>query len=85
MSTLPNGDLAVLERVSKTTKFYKINPKNVQNNTLKKELIFSTDDYKGFPSKIESIAVINENEWILINDNDFGIQGDKTKIIKVKF
>ncbi|ASM36159.1 esterase-like activity of phytase family protein [Campylobacter sputorum] len=85
MATLPNGDLAVLERVSKTTKFYKINPKNVQNNTLKKELIFSTDDYKGFPSKIESIAVINENEWILINDNDFGITGDKTKIIKVKF
>ncbi|MBE7358399.1 hypothetical protein CSPB12327_06780 [Campylobacter sp. RM12327] len=36
MATLPNGDLVVLKRVSKTTKFYKINPKNLQNNTLKK-------------------------------------------------
>lgn len=85
MATLPNGDLVVLERVSKTTKFYKINPKNAKNGVLEKELIFNTDDYEGFPKKIESIAVINENEWILINDNDFGIEGDKTNIIKVKF
>lgn len=85
MATLPNGDLVVLERVSKTTKFYKINPKNLTNGVLNKELIFSTDDYENFPKKIESIAIINENEWILINDNDFGIEGDKTNIIKVKF
>lgn len=84
MATLPNGDLIVLERVSKTTKFYKINPDNSQNGLLKKELIFNTDDYENFPKKIESIAVINENEWILINDNDFGIKSDKTEIIKLK-
>lgn len=85
MSTLPNGDLVVLERVSKTTKFYKINPKNEKDGVLEKELIFNTDDYEGFPSKVESIAVIDENNWILINDNNFGIEGDKTKIIKIKF
>lgn len=83
MSALPDGNLVVLERISKTTKFYKINPKNVQNGVLQKELIFSTDNYDGFPSKIEAIAIIDKNNWILINDNDFGIENDKTQIIKV--
>lgn len=85
MSTLPNGDLVVLERISKTTKFYKINPKNAKDGVLNKELIFSTDDHEGFPSKVEGMAIIDENNWILINDNDFGIEGDETNIIKVKF
>lgn len=83
MATLPNGDLLVLERVTKTTKFYRINVKNAKSGMLKKDLIFSTDDYENFPKKIEGIAVINDNEWILITDNDFGIEGDVTTIVRV--
>jgi hypothetical protein len=36
------------------------------------------------PKKIEGIAYINSKEWILINDNDFGIDNLETYIIKLK-
>ncbi|MDO5045848.1 esterase-like activity of phytase family protein [Campylobacter sp.] len=86
MASLPNGDLIVLERISKSTKFYKIDIKNAKKGEiLSKELIFDTDSLDKFPSKIESLIIVSSDEWYLINDNDFGIEGDKTKIVRVKF
>ncbi|QCD52999.1 esterase-like activity of phytase family protein [Campylobacter sp. RM16192] len=86
MVSLPNGDIVVLERISKSTKFYKVDIKNAKNGeVLSKELVFDTDNFDKFPSKIESLIIISSDEWYLINDNDFGIEGDKTKIIRVNF
>ncbi|CZE46479.1 esterase-like activity of phytase family protein [Campylobacter geochelonis] len=84
MSMLENGDLIVLERINKTTKFYKVDVKNAKDESvLKKELIFNTDSVKNFPSKIEALGVVSDTQWILINDNDFGINGEKTQIIRL--
>lgn len=52
---------------------------------LKKTLVLNTDNHKGFPSKIEGIGLIGEKEMLLVNDNDFGITGRKTQILRVKF
>lgn len=41
------------------------------------------DDLNKFPTKIEGLAIISPQEWILVNDNDFGIEGDKTHIIRL--
>ncbi|GLS26341.1 choice-of-anchor I family protein [Marinibactrum halimedae] len=35
------------------------------------------------PKKIEGIALLNDDVMLLINDNDFGIEGDETEIIAV--
>lgn len=107
MVCIGDDELIVLERISKTTKFYKINLKDATSilgtkmdeetttpsleqktackKALKKELVLDTSKIKGMPSKIEGLAYIDENNWILVNDNDFGIAGDKTYIIKIKF
>lgn len=84
MASLPNGDIIMLERISASTKFYKISPKEAKvGEPLKKTLVFDTDSMDKFPSKIESLIIVSPTSWYLINDNDFGIEGDKTKIIKL--
>ena len=45
---------------------------------ISKTLIFSTDDHDGFQSKIEGVANLGDGNFLLINDNDFGIDSDKT-------
>ncbi|WP_424004142.1 esterase-like activity of phytase family protein [Haloarcula salina] len=54
-------------------------------DSFEKTLVFSTDDYDGFPSKIEGVAMPTPTTLILINDNDFGYAGAETKIARVKF
>lgn len=41
-------------------------------------------DFKDAPVKIEGIAFLGDGTMVLINDNDFGIKGDATKIVVVK-
>ena len=41
-------------------------------------------DLKDAPEKIEGVAFLGDGTMVLINDNDFGIRGDDTKIILVK-
>ncbi len=95
--------LIVLERISKTTKFYQVDlaneatvaskwdnvhttptleqQKNPQHLT--KSLVFSTDDIANAPDKIEGVAYVNPHLWYLTNDNDFGIDGQSSHVIKV--
>ncbi len=104
MVAVGDDEVIILERISKTTKFYKVNlmhsiyglewdkpetsPSLEQikdfDNVLNKELVLDTSDIKGMPKKIEGIAYIDENNWILVNDNDFGIDKAKTYIVKIK-
>lgn len=86
MASLPNGDVIVLERISKSTRLYKISPQNAKSGeVLQKQLVLDSDTLQGLVAKIESLIIATPKLWYLINDNDFGIEGDKTKFIKVEF
>lgn len=50
-----------------------------------KELLLDSDDVKGLPSKIEALAVISPRELLILNDNDFAVDGTKTQLLRVKF
>jgi hypothetical protein len=52
---------------------------------LKKTLRFDqARDFKEAPTKIEGMAFLADGTLVLINDNDFGIRGDDTRILLVK-
>ena len=52
---------------------------------LKKTLRFDTfRDLKDAPEKIEGVAFLQDGSMVLINDNDFGIRGDATRVVIVK-
>jgi hypothetical protein len=52
---------------------------------LSKTLRFDTArDYPDAPVKLEGIAFLGDGTMALINDNDFGIAGDATKVLLVK-
>ncbi len=44
----------------------------------------SARDFKGAPEKIEGVTFLADGAMVLINDNDFGIRGDETKILIVR-
>ncbi len=94
MTALDNDILMVLERVSATTKLFKVDlrdaisvPADKSTNLetdasgvipVSKVKVFDTDSQSGYPNKIEGIANLGNGKFLLINDNDFGIEGDKT-------
>lgn len=51
---------------------------------LPKTLWFDSSDYKDIPSKIEGVAIIAPDTLVIINDDDFGIDGASTKILRLK-
>lgn len=114
MVAIAEDDLIILERISKTTKLYRINlgtADNILNTDLSatgivanesaelkaledvfnleavsaapasKALVFnSLVDAPDLPKKIEGIAWLNNDYVMLINDNDFGIEGGASEI-----
>ena len=99
----------MLERISKTTKLYRVDltgartiPATFDDITtgpsleqtvdlaaagivpLAKTLALDTDDVAGAPEKIEGVAMVGPNELVLTTDNDFGIGGDQSAIVRVK-
>ncbi len=114
MLAIGNDDLIILERVTKTTKLYRINlssGQNIANTSLSSEsvmvaesdtsktlediynlsaknatpvnksLVFnSMIDAPNLPEKVEGIAWLDAQHIMLINDNDFGIEGANTEI-----
>lgn len=98
MSALSSGKVLVLERVSKSTKIFKVDfntatpvpsdkSANLENDdsgvtSIAKTKVFDTDTVDGYTSKIEGIASLGGDDFLLVNDNDFGIEGDKT-VMKV--
>lgn len=49
-----------------------------------KKLVFDSTDFPQLPGKIEGMAWFANGDLMLINDNDFGIQGAETKVARVK-
>jgi hypothetical protein len=52
---------------------------------LSKRLIFSTDEAPEILPDLEGMARISENELLLVNDNDFGVEGAQTGFFRLKF
>jgi len=112
MTALDGDRLLVLERISKTTKFYVVDLAQGRNiagtkwdaevvspsleqlkvegmakkgiAALAKTLVMNTDNRGGMPKKIEGIGLVDANTMMLINDNDFGIDGAGTAVVVVK-
>jgi hypothetical protein len=99
--------LVVLERISKTTKFYLVDLAAADNilgsnwddvatspsleqsdasrmKVLQKKLLLNSDDLGGLMKKIEGLAWLGGDQWIMVNDNDFGIANDPTYVVPVK-
>lgn len=52
---------------------------------LSKTLIFSTDEADDITADLEGMAVMSDRELILVNDNDFGVDGAETAFFRVTF
>jgi len=98
MVAIEGDKLLVLERISKTTKLYKIDlsvesaldakyldasqtptlEEETSLNPIAKHKIFDTDLEEGYAKKLEGVAYLGNNQFFMINDNDFGIEGDDT-------
>jgi hypothetical protein len=52
---------------------------------LTKTLILSTDDTPEIAADLEGVALMSDRELILVNDNDFGIEGVETQFYRVTF
>ncbi|MFN3482468.1 esterase-like activity of phytase family protein [Rhabdaerophilum calidifontis] len=50
---------------------------------LAKELVLDTDTIPGLPGRIEAVAVTAQDEVIIVNDNDFAIDGVRTQMFRV--
>jgi hypothetical protein len=48
-----------------------------------KTLWLDSSDYAELPEKVEGVAIVDGKELILINDDDFGIEGAKTRIVRL--
>ncbi len=52
---------------------------------LPKRLVLSTDDAPGIAADLEGMAILSERELLLVNDNDFGVEGAQTGFWRVRF
>jgi hypothetical protein len=48
-----------------------------------KKLWLDSSTYPELPEKVEGVAVVDGKQLILINDDDFGIEGAKTRIVRL--
>jgi len=52
---------------------------------LAKELMLSTDDFPEVAADLEGMAILSPTELLLVNDNDFGVEGAETSFWRVTF
>lgn len=52
---------------------------------LDKLLLFSSDHVPELSADLEGMAILSPNELVLVNDNDFGIEGVETSFWKLRF
>jgi len=48
---------------------------------VKKKLWLISSDYQGLPGKLEGMTLVGNHDLYLINDDDFGIEGDHTRMV----
>ena len=52
---------------------------------LAKSLLFSSDDAPEVGADLEGMAILSPSELLLVNDNDFGVEGAETGFWRVRF
>lgn len=52
---------------------------------LAKDLVFSSDDAPEVGADLEGMAVLSPTELLLVNDNDFGVEGAETGFWRLRF
>jgi hypothetical protein len=52
-------------------------------STLSKELVFSSDDHPELSADLEGMAALCSNQLLLVNDNDFGVEGAQTAFWRI--
>jgi hypothetical protein len=52
---------------------------------LAKHLLFSSDDSPDVGADLEGMAILSPSELLLVNDNDFGVEGAATGFWRVRF
>jgi Esterase-like activity of phytase len=52
---------------------------------LGKELVFSSDDAPQVAADLEGMAILSPWELLLVNDNDFGVEGAETSFWRISF
>jgi phytase-like protein len=52
---------------------------------LGKQLVFDSDQAEEVPPDLEGMAILSPTELLLVNDNDFGVEGADTQFWKVVF
>lgn len=52
---------------------------------LAKRLLFSSDDAPEIAADLEGMAILSPSELLLVNDNDFGVEGAETSFWRVRF
>jgi hypothetical protein len=52
---------------------------------LAKQLLFSSDDFPQVAADLEGMAILSDHELLLVNDNDFGVEGAETSFWRVRF
>jgi hypothetical protein len=110
-TTIGKDELLVLERISHTTKIYRVTldsrhalPKQHLNlrtrptleqlsaddslpdsiAVLSKRLVLSSDDAPDLPADMEGMVVLSPSELLLVNDNDFSVEGARTQFWRAK-
>jgi hypothetical protein len=48
-----------------------------------KKLWLDSSTYPELPEKVEGVAIVDGKQLVLINDDDFGIEGAKTRIVRL--
>ena len=52
---------------------------------LAKRLLFSSDEAPEVGADLEGMAILSPTELLLVNDNDFGVEGAETGFWRVRF
>jgi hypothetical protein len=52
---------------------------------LDKQLVLTTDDHPEIAADLEGMALLSPTELLLVNDNDFGVEGAETGFWRVRF
>jgi hypothetical protein len=52
---------------------------------LEKTLLFTSDDAPELPKDMEGMTLLSDRELLLVNDNDFGVEGAETSFWRLSF
>ena len=105
ITALGGGAYLVLERISQSTKFFRIDlsdpgspapdtgePTLEQRSgggerlpSVAKTLVLDTDDHPEIGADLEGVTLLSPTELLLANDNDFGVEGARTRFWRVRF